>query len=257
MTSAALVLPSDAAPHLVRHGDGDRVFVALHGWSGSHQSFEPLLAHMPEDVVLLAYDQPGFGRSPSPPDWSLDTLVELLERPLDVARPFTLVGVSGGALLCLYWALRLGVRVERIVMIDPFAYMPWYFKLFTLPWAGALLYHLVFGNPMGRMLTNAGLRPHRTTYPDLVGGFRSVRHGDNLNYLRALSVFDRMELSVFSSFRGRVDILYGEKTFAAVRRSLPTFESLFSQVRCIEIPGAGHLPVFEAPVFVAREVFRP
>lgn len=254
---ARIPSPLDATPRVVRHGDGDRIFVALHGWSGSHRSFDPLLPHLPPGATLWSFDQPGFGQTASPPKWELPTLLDLLE-PVAQAddRPFTVLGVSGGAIVALLWALRLEHRVERLVLLDPFAFVPWYFRIFTLPVFGTLLYFAVFANPLGRALTNAGLKPHRTTYDDLVGGFRGARHLDNLRYLRCLSRAVTVTPERIP-FEGRVDILYGERTFRAVRRSLPLWKAALPQARCIEVPGAGHLPIFEAPGAVAKRVFEP
>jgi pimeloyl-ACP methyl ester carboxylesterase len=249
-----------AAPALdvVRHGRGPRTFVGLHGWSGSQQSFDPLLPHLPDDATLVTFDLPGFGAAADPIDWSDEAFLGPIEAVLHgLPRPVTLVGSCGGAVVALFVALRARRAVERLVMIDPFAYVPWYFRIFDLPVLGPLLYALVFMNPLGRRLTNQGLSPRRQRDVDLIEGFRDVRHGSNLRYLRWLVRHSAVDFADFRRFEGDVDIIFGARTFPAVRRSLDRWRWVWPHLRAFEMQEAGHIPVHEAAADVADVVFRP
>lgn len=241
----------------VRHGRGPEVFVGLHGWSGSHRSFEPLWDRVPESASFYSFDLPGFGASPDPARWDIDGFLEPLESELNAweGPPMTLVGACGGAVVALFLALRMGPKVNRLVMIDPFANVPWYFRIFRVPVIGPLLYALVFMNPAGRILTNWGLRSRRTDDTDLIEGFRDVRHASNLAYLGVLLACAEVEFSSFGRFRGQVDIVYGSRTFGAVRSSVPRWRSVWPALSAHELAGAGHLPIFEATDGVAEVVF--
>ena len=54
-----------------------------------------------------------------------------------------------------------GEGVGRVVMIDPFADCPWYFRLFLVPWVGPVMYATAFANPVGRWATDLFLREKR------------------------------------------------------------------------------------------------
>ena len=108
--------------------------------------------------------------------------------------------------------------MRRLVLIDPFAFLPWYFKVFVHPRIGHIAYHSTFANPVGRWLTNASLRNRRAAETDLTGSFRELDHDVSLRYLEMLDAIDG--IARFSTISAPVDIAYGERTFAAVKQSV-------------------------------------
>ena len=95
------------------YGRGQREFLCFHGWGGDHREFAPLA-------------------SPAPRKWSLDEIVTeaiLILENRD-SQLCGLVGFCSGAGLALMVAARAPAKVERVVMIDPFAFVPWYFRIF-------------------------------------------------------------------------------------------------------------------------------
>jgi len=49
-----------------REGTGTTL-VLVHGFGGSRHDWEPVIAELPADMALIAYDQRGFGESPAVP----------------------------------------------------------------------------------------------------------------------------------------------------------------------------------------------
>ncbi|NJK89662.1 MAG: alpha/beta hydrolase [Myxococcales bacterium] len=248
---------TDGPACMVRHGVGPELFVGFHGWSGSCRSFDPLIPYLPEDVSLFSLDQPGFGKTPAPRSWSSESLVTPSVQAIEQLPfgPLTLIGNCAGAVVALLVAIRLHRPVRRVVLIDPFAYAPWYFSIFDHFLVGRLFYLLTFANPLGRWMTNRSLGSLRSPTTDLVEGFRSVRHFDNWSFLRAVMSVGRKGVHQFASYAGEVDLLVGERTFHAVERSIPQWTELWPHARSQKIRGAGHLPVHEAPEAVARAIF--
>ncbi|HEX9917834.1 MAG TPA: alpha/beta fold hydrolase, partial [Pyrinomonadaceae bacterium] len=153
--------------YVKRYGAGEREFYfGLHGWSGDHRTFAPLAAHIPAGASLYSADLPGCGRSLAPPTLTLETVTrEIVEAVLDAVpprAPVTLIGNCSGAILGLLVAERIKARVGRLVLIDPFAYWPWYFRVFVARSFGRYAYRSTFANPLGRWLTNQSLRNRRT-----------------------------------------------------------------------------------------------
>jgi len=181
--------------HAQRHGSGADVYVGVHGWGGSHLTFAPLVRHVPSSASLYAVDLPGYGRSPwSPVDAASDIagqLAAFIER-LD-GPPVTVVGNCSGAILALLAYDMIPARIGRFVLIDPFAFLPWYFRVFVNPSFGRLAYHSTFANPVGRWATNLSLKNRRAADSDLTGSFRNVDHAVSLRYLELLDQIDGIE----------------------------------------------------------------
>lgn len=247
-----------APVYYARYGRGPEVYVALHGWSGSHRTFAPLLRYLPERVSLYAFDQPSYGRSPQPKTWTLDGLVDPIAEAIDQLGLFRygLIGMCSGAVLAQRLAQRDPGRIERLVLIDPFFYAPWYFRIFTWGWLGRLFYFSTFANPLGRILTNLFLAKRRAEGTDLTGGFAGVDHLSALRYLNALVRADLGSVERLRDLSRVTELLIGEYTFGAVRRSVHEWRSAYwPDAPVTVLAGAGHLPIIEATEAAASALF--
>ncbi len=245
--------------YFCRYGTGSEVLIGLHGWSGDHRSFEPIVPLMPPHMSLLSFDQPGFGRSPAPDVWTvrgIATPIEAVIRRLDLCD-LTIVGSCSGAVVGMELAMMLGSRVKRVVMIDPFMTAPWFFRLFCWGWVGKLCYYSTFANPIGRWLTNRGLADRRTEDTSLTEHFEKADHGKALGYLKALcdpGLHDRG----YERLDGLGEFLVGDRTFESVKRSVDWWQrTRWPSAPRLTLPEAGHMPVHEAPAAVADVVFGP
>ena len=247
--------------YVERYGAGPQRWLGLHGWSGDHHTFAPLAPHLPSGTSLYAPDLPGCGLSPPPRCWRLAAILEEIVTLIqELAQPgLALIGNCSGALLALCCALQLeqagaGQRLERLILIDPLAYWPWYFRVFAGETAGRYAFACSFGNPAGRWLINMALAGKRRRNTDLTEGFTAVPSEVARWYLKALREIPGPES--FAAVATPVEMLYGEKTFAAVRRSVGLYRGIWPQADAHAVPGAGHLPLREAPAAVAGLVFR-
>jgi len=246
--------------YVERNGSGPRRFLGIHGWSGDHRTFDPLVPYLPPDASLFAPDLPGCGKTPPPQEFRLETVSEALVRLIrELANPtLALIGNSSGAILALSAALHLtqtggAASIRRLVLIDPLAYWPWYFRVFVSESIGRYAYACSFGNPAGRWLVNAALAGKRTGQTHLTEGFTAVSGAVALSYLRMLRSIPGPEH--YAPVKAPVDILCGERTFASVRKSAARYRQIWPQTRVHQVPGAGHLPLKEAPAAVAGRLF--
>jgi pimeloyl-ACP methyl ester carboxylesterase len=245
--------------YVKRYGAGEReLYFGLHGWSGDHRTFAPLAAHVPAGASLYSADLPGCGRSPAPQRLTLESvtgeIVEALRAAAPPHAPVTLIGNCSGAILGLLAAEQTRPRLRRLVLIDPFAYWPWYFRVFVAKSFGRHAYRTTFANPLGRWLTNQSLRSRRTAATDLTHSFGQIDHDVAQRYLALLAEVEGVER--FASLRDvPIDIVYGERTFGAVKRSLAMWQSVWPQARARMLRGAGHLPLLEATAQLAGIVF--
>ena len=137
--------------YVERLGTGEVAFFALHGWGGDRRTFAPLAPFVPPSASLYCADLPGCGRSPAPREWAVVAVVAEIvgEVRACTAGRVELVGNCGGAVFALMAAQVLGERVRRVVMVDPFAYLPRYFRLFLAGDFGRRAYDATFANPVG------------------------------------------------------------------------------------------------------------
>lgn len=239
-----------------RYGTGPRAFFGLHGWSGDHHTFAPLVADLPEDVTFYSVDLPGCGASPSPKAWAVEAVAdEIAEAIIAVGRPVTLVGNCSGANLGFFVAERIPASIERMVTIDAFAFWPWYFSVFLNPVFGRYAYFTTFENPVGRWLTNLSLSSKRTEVTSLTEGFERVNHRVTYRYLEMLHHAGNVER--FREFRMPIDVTFGEKSFSGVRESATRFLKLWPQAQMTCLAGAGHLPIREATPVLRTIIFSP
>ncbi len=241
--------------YVERYGTGTNGYLGLHGWGGSHRTFAPLVPYLPEEAVLYSADLPGSGNSPEPREWSLKGIsADIADTIRTVAdRKVTIIGNCSGAILGLLAARQASDSIERFVLIDPFAYTPWYFKIFVQTSWGKYAYYSTFANPFGRWLTNLSLKRKRTKSSDLTRTFSAANHEATYRYLRLLS--EMKEVGQFADLQMPIDIVYGERTFGAVRRSIDLWREVWPDLRCFELKGAGHLPIEEAPEQLSRILF--
>ncbi|HXG66227.1 MAG TPA: alpha/beta fold hydrolase [Blastocatellia bacterium] len=232
--------------YVKKFGSGTVAYFGLHGWGGDHRTFAPLAARLPEGAALYCPDLPGYGLSPAPRKWSLAAIAEEIVAAIsEIDAPrVTLIGNCSGAILGLFAAEAAGERIERLVLIDPFAFIPWYFRVFTNTSFGKYAYHSTFANPFGRWITNLSLRNRRAADSDLTGSFKRVNHEVSFQYLKLLAATG--DIAQFRDLRMPIDIVYGEKTFGAVKQSVALWQGIWPHARCHRLAGAGHLPIEEA-----------
>lgn len=241
--------------HIERYGVGPHTYFGIHGWAGHHATFKRLLPYMPPSVSFYCCDLPGYGASPRPPVWSLDAVSgALIDAMRGLDAPLTVVGYCGGANLAIEAAKRWPEGIARLVLVDPFGYVPLYFKVFTLGEFGRRAYYSTFANPMGRWVTNLSLRARRKAGTNLTQPFRSVDHEVVLENLKILCATE-------GAFRYKglgvpVDIAHGDRTFRAVRRSVALWREALPQAETFVLDRSGHEPIREAPEQLAAVIFR-
>jgi pimeloyl-ACP methyl ester carboxylesterase len=230
--------------HVERYGGGDRGFLCLHGWNGSHRTFEPLAEALPAGVSLWCPDMPDRESLAGITD-------ELQALAATMPPPLRIIGNCSGALHALLLAERM--PVDQIVMIDAFAYWPVYFRIFLAPVFGQYAYLSAFANPLGRWVANASVAHHRKSSTNLTEGFSRVDHGATYRQLHLLTGIGSPQR--FRSLVANVQITYGTKSFAAIKRSAAIWKDVFPQATTHELAGAGHLPLIEAAGQLRNIVF--
>ena len=245
-------MSSHPSLHVHTFGRGPARLVALHGWAGTHDAFRRVADNLPDGVGLVAPDMPGHGRSPRLDPWTREELVDTLCRSLEphVQRPMTLIGNCSGSLVALMLAMARPEWVERLILIEPFAYMPWYFRVFLTPVAGRLFYATAFENPIGRWFVDQTAGARNGDEGDLAESFGALDPEIPLLNLRLLSDMGYPE--DYAPLSVPIDLVHGDRTFAAVRDSVAIWQEVWPDAEVHEVTDAGHLLVLERPEEVVR-----
>lgn len=234
-------------------GTGSSNYIALHGWGGSHDTFAPMVPMIPSSAQIQAPDLPGYGKSAHPKNWQTGEVAEMVADSVNLDEPVTIIGNCTGGVIGAELAKLSSAQVKRLVMIDPFAYAPWYFSIFLKGTFGKMAYKVTFASPIGRFFTNQALRNKRTGDSNLTASFDRVDHDAVYSFLRMMYEHEGPERYV--DLDVPIDLIVGEETFSAVKKSSQILKETLRNVRIHTLPGAGHLPIEEQSEAVAKVIF--
>ena len=116
--------------HYKTYGNGEPVFILLHGFGASLFSWHEVTTPLAEYGTVIAYDRPAFGLTERPLEWegespySQDSQVELVIGLMDALgiEKATLVGNSAGGTISMLTALKYPERIESLILVDPAVY---------------------------------------------------------------------------------------------------------------------------------------
>lgn len=116
--------------HYKKFGDGEPVFILLHGFGASLFSWHEVTTPLAQFGTVIAYDRPAFGLTERPLEWegenpySQDSQVELAIGLMDALgiEKATLIGNSAGGTISMLTALKYPERIESLILVDPAVY---------------------------------------------------------------------------------------------------------------------------------------
>jgi pimeloyl-ACP methyl ester carboxylesterase len=116
--------------HVKKMGQGEPVFVLLHGFAASLYSWQAVMEPLSQIGTVIAFDRPGFGLSDHPLTWqgqnpySAEAQVDLVISLLDHfgVQQAILVGNSAGGTVSMQVALAHPERISALILVDPAVY---------------------------------------------------------------------------------------------------------------------------------------
>ncbi len=116
--------------HYKTTGQGEPVFVLLHGFGASLYSWNAVMGPLGDLGTVIAYDRPAFGLTERPLEWegespySPQAQVDLLLGLLDHfgVEQAILVGNSAGGTVAMNFTLQHPDRVRSLILVDPAVY---------------------------------------------------------------------------------------------------------------------------------------
>ncbi len=117
--------------HFKRMGQGEPVFLLLHGFAASLYSWHSVMEPLSQLGTVIAFDRPGFGLSEHPLTWKgrnpysseaqVELVISLLNR-FGVEKAI-LVGNSAGGTVSMQVALMHPERAAALILVDPAVYI--------------------------------------------------------------------------------------------------------------------------------------
>jgi pimeloyl-ACP methyl ester carboxylesterase len=117
--------------HYKSAGQGEPVFILLHGFGDSVYSWHTVMEPLSQYGRVIAYDRPAFGLTERPMEWEgenpyspqaqVDLLLGILDY-FDVSRAM-LVGNSAGGTIAMEFYLQHPERVQSLILVDPAVYI--------------------------------------------------------------------------------------------------------------------------------------
>lgn len=246
-----------SALHIERYGHGPNTIVGFHGWGADHQkSFRRVIKRLPdEETTFWGIDLPGFGQSPKPADFTYANvtgqLTAAVDEILEDGQQATFIGACSGSYHVLEMARQRPERTKRLVVTEPLAFYPWFFKIFTRGGFGQLLYDLIFANPVGRRVTQTALEKLKVANAfDVMESFGKLDRTVPIQYLkfyRQLGTADQ-----FSILEMPIVLLHGANTWGVATESVDIWMDVLPDVTPVRVDDVGHLVNQEAPEFVAE-----
>ncbi len=245
-------------------GNGKNVIIGLHGWIGSHRTYAPMNDIKDKDYCLLGPDLPGYGESQNPTSFDIEEIADSLAESIlglpeikSGNNSICILGSCSGALIAFHLAKRLDKRVSHLVLLDPFAKLPWYLRLLTLKGIGRLCYHLAFVHSWGQSLAARFLPQGKNVASTLERAFRDVNHQTTQAYLTSFAARNPLsDFLEFSRLSVDIDFVFGEKTFSAVLEGVPLWTEIFPEARIHRVGNTGHFLIDEATETIAKMLFR-
>jgi pimeloyl-ACP methyl ester carboxylesterase len=256
--------------HYRMMGQGQPVFILLHGFGASLFSWHAVMEPLSRSGTVIAYDRPAFGLTERPLKWTgqnpygSEANIALLLGLLDHfgIEKAILVGNSAGGTLSMQFGLQYPQRVQALILVDPAVYEDggpaWVRILGKTP----QMQHL--GPLFVRSIQKSGLNLIRTAWHDPSRITQETWDGYTLP-LRAdgwdqalwnftMASHDSGLLQHLQDFKLPILVITGEDD-----RIVPTADSLklageLPGAKLVVIPEAGHVPHEEQPAAFMQAV---
>jgi pimeloyl-ACP methyl ester carboxylesterase len=240
-----------------RFGHGDRKVLALHGWLGDERLLEPM-RHALDDVTFdfVVPALRGYGASVAQEgSFTLDEIVQDLGELIDRLEwsSFSVVGHSMGGLIMQRLLIERPKQVERMVGIAPVPASGAPFDAETLG-----LFRAATSDLGARRLIMDFSTGHRLSSTWLDLAVRQTAAASDTAMDGYLTVFTSTDISAdVEGLELPVKLLVGSLDPANNEEAMrATFLEHYPNATIEVVPGAGHCPIDEAPVFVAGAIER-
>jgi pimeloyl-ACP methyl ester carboxylesterase len=259
--TSSSVLINGSAISYKKSGSGPPL-VFFHGWIGNEDTFGPCHTAFARHYTVYRPAWPGYGKSPPLPEVSIEDLVEI-GRHFILAMgdpPVTLVGNCLGGTIAMELIRRHPGVVNRLVLIEMYAFMPWYLHLLLIPHLNLLLFKLLLSSTAGFRFLNRLLTTRVAGDGDgmryIEEGFHRTPARTAVDFIGAVNRFEKRYRPLYGEqFQTHVPTIYveGGRNFEPISAFRKTAHTYFRNLTIVSMPESLHVPIAEQPgLFSAR-----
>ncbi len=240
-----------------RAGEGPAL-VFVHGAGQDARAWRPQLAGLSDELTVVAWDEPGAGRSSDVPrDFTLADYADCLAALIEALElgPAHVAGLSWGGTVVLELYRRHAALVSTLIMVDTYA-----------GWKGSLPEEEVRARVAGvREMLAAPPEAFDPTLPGLFAGdppeefaellaqiAAAVRPESMVTQLHIMAEADHRDL--LPGISAPALLIWGEHDARSPLRVARQFEQAIPDTELVVISGAGHLSNLERPAVFNRAV---
>jgi 2-hydroxymuconate-semialdehyde hydrolase len=243
-------------------GEDSPVLLMVHGWAGSAVDWGRLLPFLPPHLRAIALDLPGCGLSDKPDEvFDMQFFLDALHSfcgALGISS-MVLAGHSMGGQIAVHFTSRFPGMVEKLILVDPYGLQGEEGGRRTLARLGPVVNLAFLLNT--RLFITWAMRAN-------------VLHNPPPDLLRiaveatAASILGRESVRAISRITKRIIgrenvepllpgisqetlLIWGDEDRLLPPRWADAFAARLRRVSLHRVPGAGHMPMFEAPAVVA------
>ncbi len=247
----------------VRHGEGSPL-ILVHGIAHRWQAWEPVIDTLAQHHEVIAFDLPGFGLSPVPPDGMPRDMASTVGRVGDfldsigVTRPHVAGNSLGGAIALEMAAAGLVSSATAFSPAGFFTEAERRRAVRTLGLMRATTFQpaLVLKAALSRPAVRARSFGQVVLYPERISAERAI--GDTLAMRRGAGFRAVVRSSRAYAFAGAptvpVTIAWGTHDRILPPRQAERARDQLPHARHVELPDCGHVPMSDAPDLVSRTV---
>jgi pimeloyl-ACP methyl ester carboxylesterase len=261
---SSIVMINGSAISYKKSGSGPPL-VFFHGWIGNEDTFGLCHAAFARHYTVYRPAWPGYGNSSPWPDLTIEDLVEIGKKfILSMGHTsVTLVGNCLGGNVAMELGRLYPEMVERLILIELYAYFPQYLYVLLVPGFNKVLYRMVFKTRFGFNLLNSFMPLQQTNGNNgrmyIWEGFNRTPVESALGFLKAIRRFSKKILKIHKeSYRTNLPVIYieGGRSFGPVKDFINLARLCFHNLTVVSIPESLHNPVIEQPELFNQRVLK-
>jgi len=262
--SSLTVVINGSALSYKKSGSGPPL-VFFHGLIGNEDTFGLCHAAFASHFTVYRPAWPGYGNSSPLPDFSIEDFVEIGKKFILAMghTSVTLVGNCLGGNVAMEIARLYPGMVERLILIELYAYFPRYLYLLLVPGFNNTLYRMVFKTRFGFNLLNSFMplqqKDGNNGWMYTWEGFNRTPIESALGFLKAIRRFSKKMYQVYQgSYRTNLPVIYveGGRSFGPVKDFINIARLCFHNLTIVDMPESLHNPVVEKPELFNQRILK-
>jgi len=226
------------------YGEGKPI-ICIHGWLENKRVFRcSSYRNFLKGYRVISLDLPGFGGSDEVNKADFQKIINLIDgftQELKLEH-FSILGQCMGSAFVLDYAIKYQAKIEKIILVEPMLYLPWWFKTLLIPKVNkviikAFIKYKILSGLINRYGPTRGFKRDIKRMKIL----KRVNLNAALQYVKLLKEYSgEMHKERIKKITVPVTVINGRKTFRQVKVTVKLLKTLIINVKQIEEKDKNH-----------------